>query len=82
MDDDIEILTEKVRVCEFHQLYKDKDMEKHKYTGRAYRCLKCRKIGCLCCLNRKDWELYVSNNIFVCSPCYYHEQLRISIRKK
>jgi len=79
MNDDLSI--EKERICGFHQLYNNKVMEKHKYTGKAYKCLKCKEVGCFYCLNKKDLELYSSDNIYICSPCYYREQLKININQ-
>ena len=72
----IEILD---RICGFHQLYKDKDMEKHKYEGPAYKCVNCNKYGCDMCLYHKAFQTNQKLDVYICSPCYYRHQVKLMI---
>lgn len=67
---------EEDRTCYFHQLYKDKDQEHHKYFGPAYKCVSCEKYGCNTCLNHKSYATDQRLNMFICSPCYYRHQVK------
>lgn len=70
------------RICGFHQLYKNKDMEKHKYIGSAYKCVHCAKYGCDDCLHHKLYKTNKHLDVYICSPCFHREQVKTVIFKK
>jgi len=67
------------RICDFHQLYQNRDKEKHPYNGPAFYCVECNKYGCKDCIHSTTYTTDQNKSIFICAPCYYRHQVRLSI---